>query len=251
MKISELPEVTNATSGLTFPLVSPQGQTQQLSLSTLQANVTTTGTVTRVVGGSSVTTDPLYLSRSGTLKFYLPGAIFPFPSQQPPDGWLLCNGQEVSRRDYADLFSAISITYGLGNGRTTFNLPDLRGRTVAGFELMGGGDSSGRLTASTTNGVNGSSMGAVGGLENHTLTPQESGLNQHTHTHDVSVSWGGDYEDGNSGNGGNGQSSSRWPGSQFTLAWNYSFTSDAASDSSAQPHPNLPPLVFLNWVIKY
>ena len=251
MKISELPEVTNATSSLTFPLVSPQGQTQQLSLSTLQANVTTTGTVTRVVGGSSVTTDPLYLSRSGTLKFFLPGAIFPFPSQQPPDGWLLCNGQEVSRRDYSDLFNVLNVTYGIGNGRTTFNLPDLRGRTIAGLESMGNTGPSGRLTASTTTGVNGSSLGAVGGRETHTLSSQETGLNTHTHNHDVSVSWGGGYESGNKCNGGDGSSSSRWPGGSFTLTWNYGFVSDATSDSSAQPHPNLPPLVFLNWVIKY
>ena len=204
MKISELPETINATSSLTFPIVSPQGQTQQLSLSTLQANITTTGTVTGVVGGSGISTDPLFLSRTGSLKFYLPGAVFPFASSQIPTGWLLCNGQEISRRDYADLFGAINLTYGAGNGRTTFNVPDLRGRTVAGFELMGDEGTSGRLTSSTTNGVNGSSMGAVGGSENHTLSPQESGLNSHTHDFYLSVNWGGSYEDGNRGNGGDG-----------------------------------------------
>lgn len=251
MKISELPEVTNPTGSLSFPLVSPQGLTERLSLSTLQANITTTGTVTRVVGGSSITTDPLYLYKTGTLKFYLPGAIFPYPASQAPDGWFLCNGQEVSRRDYADLFEAINVTYGVGNGRTTFNLPDLRGRTVAGLETMGQVSSSGRLTNSRPGGVDGSSLGAVGGFESHTLLPQETGLNSHEHSHNISVSWGGSYEDGNRGNGGDGGSSSRWPGSSFDLTWNYGFTGDAASDSAAQPHPNLPPLVFLNWVIKY
>lgn len=251
MKISELPEVTNATGSLSFPVVSPQGTNQRLSLSTIQANITTTGTVTRVVGGSGITTDPSYFYKNGEVRFYLPGSIFPFPSSQIPDGWLLCNGQEVSRRDYANLFSAINIAYGSGNGRTTFNLPDLRGRAIAGLETMGQAASSGRLTSERPGGVDGQSLGAVGGSEEHTLLPQEAGLPAHTHTHQISIAWGGATEDGNVGNGGYGNSPGRWPGSDFTVSWNYSFTNNEASNSSVEPHPNLPPLVFLNWVIKY
>jgi microcystin-dependent protein len=60
------------------------------------------------------------------------GSILPFAGQFTPDGWLLCNGQEVSRTTYANLFNAIGETYGAGDGSTTFNLPNLTDKTVWG-----------------------------------------------------------------------------------------------------------------------
>ncbi len=50
----------------------------------------------------------------------------------PPSGWLVCNGAEISRTAYAGLFAAIGTVFGNGDGITTFNLPDLRGRTAVG-----------------------------------------------------------------------------------------------------------------------
>lgn len=61
------------------------------------------------------------------------GAMTPWSSNIPPAGWLICDGQAVSRTTYADLFAVIGITYGAGDGTTTFNVPDLRGRTVVGL----------------------------------------------------------------------------------------------------------------------
>lgn len=58
------------------------------------------------------------------------GTIIMYPSATPPSGWLICNGQEVSRSSYALLYSYIGTTYGAGNGSTTFNLPDIRDRMV-------------------------------------------------------------------------------------------------------------------------
>lgn len=78
-------------------------------------------------------------------------------------GWLLCYGQAVSRTTYADLFALIGTTYGTGDGSTTFNLPDGRGRVAAGQDDMGG-SSANRLTG-LTDGVNGDTLGATGGLE--------------------------------------------------------------------------------------
>ena len=49
-----------------------------------------------------------------------------------PTGWLLCNGDAVSRSTYADLFAVIGTTFGVGDGSTTFNVPDFRGRVPAG-----------------------------------------------------------------------------------------------------------------------
>lgn len=62
------------------------------------------------------------------------GAIMPFGSDTIPDNWLLCNGQAVSRTDYQDLFNTIGITYGSGDGFTTFNLPDLQGKIPVGLD---------------------------------------------------------------------------------------------------------------------
>ena len=66
------------------------------------------------------------------------GILLPYAGDIPPDGWLLCNGDAVSRSDYSTLFAAIGSTYGVGDGETTFNLPDLRGRMPMGLDNMGG-----------------------------------------------------------------------------------------------------------------
>jgi len=57
-----------------------------------------------------------------------PGTIIHYAGRTVPSGWLICNGANVSRRDYAALFAAIGTTYGAGNGSTTFGLPNLNGR---------------------------------------------------------------------------------------------------------------------------
>lgn len=60
------------------------------------------------------------------------GVMQPYPGTIAPEGWLLCNGQTVSRLEFADLFSLIGVTYGAGDGSTTFALPDTRDRLLIG-----------------------------------------------------------------------------------------------------------------------
>lgn len=96
------------------------------------------------------------------------GVVLPFAGSAAPSGFLLCAGQAVSRTTYAALFAIIGTTYGTGNGTTTFNLPDLRGRAVAGVDNMGG-SAAGRLTTAA-GGVNAATLGAAGGSSVHTLT---------------------------------------------------------------------------------
>ena len=60
------------------------------------------------------------------------GMIAFFHASTPPDGWLPCNGQKVSRTTYANLFSVIGTTYGAGDGSTTFALPNLHHRFLEG-----------------------------------------------------------------------------------------------------------------------
>ena len=61
------------------------------------------------------------------------GVVSPYAGSSAPSGWLMCFGQAVNRTTYAVLFAITSTTYGVGDGSTTFNLPDLRGRAVAGW----------------------------------------------------------------------------------------------------------------------
>lgn len=61
-----------------------------------------------------------------------PGTVAGFAGANVPAGWLVANGDDVSRTQYPALFAAIGTTYGEGNGSTTFKLPDLRGRVVVG-----------------------------------------------------------------------------------------------------------------------
>ena len=60
------------------------------------------------------------------------GGILPYPSSTAPTNWLICDGSAVSRSDYSELFAVIGTTYGSGDGSTTFNLPNLKGRVPVG-----------------------------------------------------------------------------------------------------------------------
>lgn len=70
------------------------------------------------------------------------GAVSQFARQTPPTGWLKCDGSAVNRTAYADLFAAIGTTFGSGDGSSTFNLPDLRGEFVRGWDDGRGVDAS-------------------------------------------------------------------------------------------------------------
>ena len=110
------------------------------------------------------------------------GAIISFAGSAAPTGWLLCDGGSsgILRTTYAALFAVIGTTYGAGDNSTTFNVPDLRGRVVAGKDNMGG-ISANRLSASVS-GVTGTTLGAVGGSQS--LTSHNHLQNSHNHVQD-------------------------------------------------------------------
>ena len=76
-----------------------------------------------------------------------PGAVQPFAMSTVPTGWLACNGQLVSRAAYPALFSAIGTTYSVGDGSTTFGVPELRGEFIRGLD-QGRGVDAGRAIGS-------------------------------------------------------------------------------------------------------
>lgn len=104
------------------------------------------------------------------------GAIMPFGSDTIPENWLLCNGQAVSRTDYQQLFNTIGITFGQGDGFTTFNLPNLKGKVVVGKD---------------DNDTDFDILGETGGEKEHTLTIDE--MPSHTHKLDTRTSAGNVY----------------------------------------------------------
>lgn len=105
------------------------------------------------------------------------GTVIDWPGATAPSKWVFIYGQAISRTTYAAAFSVCSTTHGAGDGVTTFNLPDGRGRVVAGKDNMGG-SAANRLTSGAS-GVAGTTLGANGGSETHTLDVTQ--IPPHTH----------------------------------------------------------------------
>ena len=101
-------------------------------------------------GGTGGGVPPEY----GSTTDYIAGKVFAFAGNVVPAGCLLCDGSEVSRSEYWELFSVIGTLYGAGDGSSTFNLPNIESRTI-----IGESDSY--------------ALGATGGEEKHTLTEAE------------------------------------------------------------------------------
>jgi microcystin-dependent protein len=115
---------------------------------------------------------------SSVIPAFLPpvGAITPYAGTADPSAdWLICDGRAISRTTYATLFALVGVTYGPGNGTTTFNIPDLRGRFPLGNDEMGTMGGAGRIANGQGNVIAGS-----GGEEAHLLTSNE--MPSHTHT---------------------------------------------------------------------
>lgn len=117
--------------------------------------------------GTAITDVNLLLDDPATRGTLMPGDII-WSAASSRTGALLADGSAVSRTTFAALFNLIGTTYGAGNGSTTFNLPDFRGRTIIGVGL---GTGLATTRAIATN----------GGEENHTLAAAESGIPAHTH----------------------------------------------------------------------
>jgi microcystin-dependent protein len=150
--------------------------------------------------------------------------------------WIYCDGSEYNREISpgvsTPLFLALGTTYGVGDGSTTFNIPDLRGRVIAGQDDMGG-TSANRLTGQS-GGLSGDNLGATGGAETHLLTAAQSGLPSHNHASGVRAS-NNNYDTG-SGNG--------------TLQGTGIDTGNTGGTDASSAHNNVQPTIILNYIIK-
>jgi len=139
--------------------------------SSVSSNVTFT-----LPGADGTNGQMLQTNGSGVLSFTTvagvpTGAVFCMAVASVPSGYLECNGAAVSRSTFAALFAVIGTQYGSGNGSSTFNLPDLRGEFIRGFD-NGKGTDSGRSIASSQSDQN--------KQHNH---PASSSVNDSGHVH--------------------------------------------------------------------
>lgn len=179
----------------------------------------------------------------------VPGVLMPFAGASQPSGWLLCFGQSVSTTTYADLFNTIGYTYGGSGG--AFNIPDLRGRTVAGQDDMGG-SSANRLTSP----INGDTLGAAGGAEGHQLTEAELAAHDHLMFRRETVG-GREINDLTEAEGAQRAISAKasyandtayaMAHSDLNNVANVGLTAPAGSGNS---HNNVQPTIILNYIIK-
>lgn len=126
------------------------------------------GTPVQITQGTSIT--------SASSPLVPTGVIWPYGGNSAPTGFLMCDGTAVSRTTYADLFAAIGTAFGVGDGATTFNIPNANGRAAVG---------AGTYTDSVSGSVT-RTLGTILGAEKHVLITAELAAHSHgagSHTH--------------------------------------------------------------------
>lgn len=193
-------------------------------------HLTAPGTPTTAAPGdaASTGTGPAYAyddHTHGNPALVPTGAIMPWSVASPPTGWLICNGAAVSRATYAALFAVIGTGYGVGDGSTTFNLPDLQGRVIVGhkstdaaFDAVGetGGAQThthaGHSNHSAISAHTGAAVGAIGAEAGHTHAGTGSTGAEAGHTHAGSGNTGAEAGHTHAGAGSTGGDSGHYHG---------------------------------------
>jgi len=201
------------------------------------------------------------------------GAIKPWTKATAPDGYLLCDGSAVSRTTYADLFAVISTTYGVGDGSTTFNVPNLQGKMPQGYDgstynLAGTGGAN-TITVAVTNNqavssntTNNQAVSVTGNISNTSLTTAQLA----SHNHDINPK----LFSGQSDNSGRAATPGGNPGSpqtitstgsgtghnhghtlSGTLTGSVAVTSTLTGDVTASGTNSFSPYVVVNYIIKH
>lgn len=176
------------------------------------------------------------------------GVMMPYGGTTAPTGWLLCDGSAVSRTTYSALFTTLGVAYGAGDGSTTFNLPDLKGRVPVGKDNMGGSAANRVTTAGSS--IDGATLGATGGAQNVQLTSAQNGAHTHAnsltdpgHTHLVNCYYSGGSNASPSFSGGASPAI-------FAQASATGITLTNVSSGLGAAHNNMPPSIISNYIIR-
>ena len=226
------------------------GTPSSVAATTLTASGATTLNGDVTLGNASADT----ITVTGTMagvdnKSGMTGEVRMWAGSSAPTGWLFCNGAAVSRSTYSALFAITSTSFGIGDGSSTFNVPDMKGRMPVGVGTGTGGgaeDADGSTVPSGGSALEARSLGEWTGAEvistahltahthtspahDHTSVAHTHGMQSHTHTmsshtHSIDVS-------GGSHNHNNGSY-------QYLLAVNGSATVQYV-DNSGGTEPNL------------
>ena len=198
-------------------------------------------------GYTYIDTDNLKVDKTGNLSagksISAPSMIgqivmFAGTSAKVPTGWKICDGSALSRTTYSNLYDVIGTTWGSGNGSTTFNIPDLRGRAP-----IGAGSGTG-LTSRT--------LGDTVGAETVKLTAAQSGLPAHTHTLAGKVAYtadgfAGDQYSSLTGSGNKAVRTETASDGVHNMSATGAVSGGASAASSA--HNNMQPSAVVNYII--
>lgn len=197
------------------------------------------------------------------------GAVVMWTSSTPPDNWLLCDGSTASRSVYSDLFDVIGVAFGVGDGSTTFNLPDMRARFPLGYKVsdpdadpLAGTGGAAAITLTATELPAHDHGGATGG-QSADHTHDDAG-----HTHNLGGLGNNDFAGRDSGStiglvvsavADSIDSTLDDEGVTFTnldddfadiQGASVDHTHTIASAGTGSPYSNMPPFLVLNFVIK-
>lgn len=202
-------DLTHIESGIS---AATQGVTNvETSVNTLTARVASAESKAKTTDSTIASTKSDL--EASILKAVPIGTIVMWATNTPPEGWLLCNGKEVSRAAYAELFKVLGTSVGAA-GSSSFKIPDLSGRFPLG-------------TSNTHN------LHSTGGEEAHTLTIDE--IPPHSH------SIGGNIVQRGSGSDAFRELAGAYPGGS---------NADSNNNGGGQPHNNMPPFYGINFIIR-
>ena len=182
------------------------------------------------------------------------GAIMPYAGATAPSGWLLCDATPANRTTYSDLFTEIGTTYGVGDGSTTFGLPDLTGRVIAGKEA-----SETRLTTAVS-GIDGGTLGAAGAAEdkeiakanipNYSLS-SASLTGSTTDNLPAATMTSTSIVSADDSGGSNAAAGASGATAATTAAYTTTIGGTVPSGGSGTPLPVVQPTMVLNYIIKF
>lgn len=261
-----------------FTLITTCGNSPTLNVDSLGAKPLRSAPNVSILSGTLIAGTPysaVYNNTDGA--FYLSGyfvqpSLIPvgasidyWGATLPNSGFAFLGGQAISRATYSALFTMFGTTYGAGDGSTTFNLPDCRGRVTASPDSMGGGTDPNRLTSGALAGVR-NTVGGAGGESGHTLTAAEipSITSNGTASGGIAVAAGGGRSniactDGNvAGNTAAPQGGPTYPaissgswGSVTSLSGTASLGANVTSNNTGgATHNNMQPTILCNKIIR-